>query len=474
MPRVNFAYDLSGNGSTVLRGGGGIFYNRNQGNVEYDIIKQPPQGRSVVVNHGDVPGGLNYDNIPTIDPSTRLGAGAPCNNGLCSVDASSKTFPTTYNFSASIAKRIFYGQVLEVGYVGTRGRHLNEGVNTNVIPEGTFSSGVIGNSDLSVPVNRVALNGNIVTAARPFSAVGQINLNQQEGVSNYDSLQATLSRQTGKNLQYFVAYTLSKARGTLLQGDAGDQNIVDPFDLSRSYGVLLYDRTHILNLSWNWNLPSPAKGGIGAAIVNGWQLSGISTFQSGVPIYVGFQGELGSTGVGQAWFGTPDHPAFNTDGRAPGPVTPTYSCDPRTGNSGLGDKILDINCIGIPAFGQNGPSTPPYNLRGPNRQSHDLSLFKNFKLGSGDKKLQFRIGAFDVFNQAFPNTLANGGDIDLALNTVCNVHQNHVPNGTGGYVDNVCDPTGGFHFTDQSISNFSKITLKRGHRVIEVALKLYF
>jgi Carboxypeptidase regulatory-like domain/TonB-dependent Receptor Plug Domain len=466
-PRGNFAWDISGNGETVIRGGAGIFYNRNQGNMEYDIIKQPPQARNVDIGSGSVPGGLNYNNIPTLDPFSHLGPG-----NLISVDSTSKDFPTTYNFSAGIARRIFWGQVLEVSYVGTRGRHLNEGINANVIPEGTLSSGIIGNSDLSSPVNRVALDSNIVTSFRPYQALNTVTLNQQKGYSNYNSMQATLSRQTGKNFQYFLAYTLSKVTGTLTSGDDGDQNTIDPFDINRSTGVLSYNRTHILNFSWNWNLPSPAKGGVAGAIVNGWQLSGISTVQSGVPIYIGLNGDMAAGSIGQAWFGTPDHPQY-AYGSAPGPVTPTFTCDPRISGSKLGDKILDINCIGIPAFGDNGPSTPPYTLAGPMRQSHDITLFKNFPIGEGGKKLQLRVGAFDVFNQAFPSQGQNG-DIDLNLNTVCNVRLNHVPNGAGGFIDNVCDPTQGFHFSDQTIQNFGKINLLRGHRVIEFAAKFYF
>ncbi len=130
-PRANFAWDISGNGETVIRGGGGIFYNRNQGNIEYGIIQQPPQAENVTFGSGDVPGGLNYNNVPTLNPFSKLGVGT-----LNSVDPSSKQFPTTYNFSAGIARRIFWGQVLEVSYVGTRGRHLNEGVNVERDPRG--------------------------------------------------------------------------------------------------------------------------------------------------------------------------------------------------------------------------------------------------------------------------------------------------------------------------------------------------
>ena len=65
-------------------------------------------------------------------------------------------------------------------------------------------------------------------------------------------------------------------------------------------------------------------------------------------------------------------------------------------------------------------------------------------------------------------------DIDLTLNTICNRTVDNVPNGVGGFVNGVCDPTGGFSFTQNTINNFGKINLLRGRRIIEFALKYYF
>src|SRR5262249_1772430 len=139
-----------------------------------------------------------------------------------------------------------------------------------------------------------------------------------------------------------------------------------------------------------------------------------------------------------------------------------------------GQKILDVNCIGIPALGQSGPVAPPYYIKIPSRINFDVTLFKNFKIGKGDKKLQFRVGAFNLFNQAAPTYNGSFQDIDLHLNATCNVHVNHVPDGAGGFTDNVCDPTQGFSLTPNTLQNFGKIILQRGHRIVELALKFYF
>jgi hypothetical protein len=233
------------------------------------------------------------------------------------------------------------------------------------------------------------------------------------------------------------------------------------------------DRTHVLNASYNWNVPDLTKGdnGILRGLLNGWQLSGISTLMSGTPVFLRLGGDIAAADV--AWWGTPDYPDADGNSNATGPITPIFKGNPLLSGRKEGEKILDINMIQLPGFGQSGGFQPPYYLRTPMRHNHDITLFKNFALG-GDKKLQFRLGAFNVFNLAFATTAIDVNDIDRTLNTECLVRVNGVPNGIGGVSDGVCDPTGGYRFTENTIKNFGKINLRRGHRVIELALKLYF
>ena len=90
------------------------------------------------------------------------------------------------------------------------------------------------------------------------------------------------------------------------------------------------------------------------------------------------------------------------------------------------------------------------------------------------QKIQVRVGFFNIFNQAFANTNIARNDLDLTLESVCNVGVNGVPNGVGGTVDNICDPTAGFTFSENTRNTFGKINLLRGRRIIEFALKYYF
>ncbi len=141
---------------------------------------------------------------------------------------------------------------------------------------------------------------------RPYNALASIRVRDFRGESKYDSLQMTLSRQTSRNLQYFVAYTYGKTRGTL----ADEYDVIDPYDPKRTYGVLNQDRTHVLNVSWNAFLPDGARGAmdnpIGRGLLNGWQISGISSLASGIPYRLSFSGAAAAGSISAAYFGTAD------------------------------------------------------------------------------------------------------------------------------------------------------------------------
>ena len=474
LPRIGAAWNIDGEGNNVVRGGYGMFYNRNMGNVEYDnTLRLAPNAYQIATDLWAGGGygnglGLTYDTIQEANLANRIGS-----IGINSLEPDSFKWPKTHSYSLSYARRIPWNQVVEASYVGTKGRDLFSRSNGNVMPYGALSTGFYNGVDLSVPVNRVAVAsvGTNLASFRPYNALSSITLYNFNGVSNYDSLQLTLSRQTSRNLQYFVAYTYGKTRGTL----GGEYSNTDPYDPARTYGVLAEDRTHVLNVSWNAMLPDGARGkmdnSIGRGLLNGWQLSGISSLASGIPYRLGFAGAAGTASVSAAYFGTADvvGPALS----AGNGLAPVYTCDPTLGGKDVGEKILNLDCIKVPAFGENGDLVPPYNLRQPTRSNHDLTLFKNFGI-RGEQKIQFRVGFFNLFNQAFATTAVDGNDLNLLLDTTCNRLVDGLSDGAGGIVNGVCDPTGGFSYTPQTVQNFGKINLKRGRRVIEFVLKYYF
>ena len=236
-PRVNVAWDIDGQGNNVVRGGYGMFYNRNMGNVEYDqTLRLAPNAYALETDFWNGGGfgngtGLTYDTLHEATFASRIGS-----LGINSLTPDSFKWPRTHSYSVSYARRIPWNQVIEASYVGTRGRDLFSRRTATSCRIGILSTGTYNGVDLSVPVNRVAVAsvGDNLAHFRPFNALSSILLYDFNGVSNYDSLQLTLSRQTGRRFQYFVAYTYGKTRGTL----GGEYSNIDPYDPSRTYGLL--------------------------------------------------------------------------------------------------------------------------------------------------------------------------------------------------------------------------------------------
>lgn len=495
MPRLNFAWDVGGKGDLVLRAGAGLFYNRVQGNFDYYSSGQLPNTyrASVDTPWGAANGnGLTFSDLANLDPFSTIS-----NVDINSRDINSNEIPRVANVSFTIEKRLPMDNVLSVAYVGTQGRHLPQQRNLNIVPLDRLSSGSIPLSepvlgvtelDLSVPVNRAGLDGSVLRPFRPFPAFNSVGVYQFTGTSSYHSLQATLSH-NGRNLQYFATYTFSKALGTVATNESDGSAWADPIDTrNRSWGILPFDRTHIFNLSYNWSLPKLARGGfenrLTRGIFNGWQISGITTIQSGIPIRLRFTGDIATAAQALAWYGSD---AFNgtNAGASLGAVTPVYLGNPQVGGTKLGSKAYDLSKLAIPTFPNSGPSQPPFYIRTPGRSNFDISFFKNFNIDE-TKKLQFRTGLFNVFNQAYPtqinvtSTNLTGSDIFLALDTVC-LQRVTVPNGNGTNTSNPCDPTGGFRFTDgregdrsDTLNDFGKIVNKHGRRIVEFALKFTF
>ena len=405
-PRFGLAWDVTGKQSLVFRAGSGIYYDRIQGNRIFDSLGNPPEAITPT---------LNQNLVSTIDPKNVL-IGPP---GLVAADPTGKV-PTTYQYQAGIQARIPFQSTIDVAYVGSQGRHLQDNRNLNYNPFGQCFQAQ--NQDPGL--TGTPLLGNNCKQAnflKPYPGYGSINLYESAGTSNYNALQVNFQRRAVRGLFFGVAYTWSKALASSLSGGTNDNSFVRPDQFNRlaNYGPASFDRRHLLAINYVYTTPNVPWGNRFTHVVtNGWQLSGITQVVSGSPFTPGFS----ISGAGNQ-----NITGSNTEGARIGVVK---GCDPYTHSSDPFNQ-LNASCFFAPSPGSLGLESGVNFLYGPVVVNFDTSVQKEIRVGER-VRFQFRVDAFNVFNhtnfsgynatlnfQAYPQT--NGivtGQPALATNAL--------------------------------------------------------
>jgi hypothetical protein len=351
-PRFGFAWDVFGTGRTAVRGGGGMFHERIRQNVNnFDGLGNPPlvytpsifAGRVDELGPGLVAQGVRFPvALSAFDPAGQI--------------------PTIYSWSLGVQHEIGSRVSLDVSYVGNMGRHLQYRRDLNQLPLGTtLQPGVL-----------QSVNGT-VNALRPYRGFTSVNFTEFGGVSNYNALQARLSRRFAKGFTGNFNYTWSKA---MSDADTDGENIGYFLDRRRQYARAGFDRLHIATMDFVYELPQFARNnGFAKVVVNGWQVNGIARFWTGPPATITAGGNLGTLGGGQRadFIGGGVFPAEKS--------RRTY---------------FNFANFARPAEGNLG-NLGRNTLRLPGINEWDLSLFKNFRIREG-MSLQFRFETFNSFN----------------------------------------------------------------------------
>jgi hypothetical protein len=322
--------------------------------------------------------------------------------------------PYTEEYMLSLERGLGANTVLSVNYVGTQGHHLlvieeaNPGDPNlclflsnpaNLAPDQT-PCGPFGEDSTYVTKAGVTYNGK----AGPFNGTrGPLgsnfgsNANQATiGNSDYNALQITL-RHTSKRLTVLAGYTYGKSQDQ--SSNLGEA--VNPIDPSLSKALSSFDVKHNFVASYSYQLPLERLFGASNRWTQGWELSGITRFSSGLPVTLvnfGDNSLLGSEPNGINNFGV-DEPDFSGGAL-------DLNRNPRNGRSYFNTAQFSENALGSPGTAKRR------FFYGPGLDNYDFALLKNVRL-TESKTLQFRIEGFNVFNHAqFFGPQSVDGNID--------------------------------------------------------------
>ncbi len=446
-PRIGIAWDPWKNGKTTIRGGFGLFYNPIEQLVLEQFQGEPPFGGSSLLSEGlfNTPF-ISQDGNQSPNPFNGI-LTPPAGQAI---DWSSfrpillfgelephlrAQYTSQYNLG--IQREIGRDMVFSIGYVGSQGhrllatKDLNFGnaqtcldlqnisdltgdgnlgcgpffadssfnIAANEIPAGVTlhlpygSPGVVTGPN-PTPITLVGLRRYSSPSCDPYTGNGcpsdgvpvfsSIFAQDTVANSNYNSLQASLEKRFSHGLQFQLAYTYSKS----IDNASSFENILKPICDRCNRALSLFDARQRLVLSYLWELPVPRYDGAKGKFLNGWAISGITSFQTGFPIRI--QSSDDAELENSFDFELPGKPDL---------VAPFRTFDPRKN----GNYYFDPNSFELPV--QSATSTPLQLLGdaprticcGPGINNFDFSVQKILPI-SESKHFEFRAEFFNIFN----------------------------------------------------------------------------
>jgi hypothetical protein len=399
-PRVGVAYDLTGDQSTVLRAGGGLFYDRPDGNTVFSIPGNPPIATAQDLRNGmlqTLGSGLSTIGVPA----------------LVTFQYDAKV-PAQWHWQVGVQKALPWATSVDVSYVGNRGFNRLGGfqggttVNLNAVDIGAAYRSenqdptLVGST--SVP-GAAAFTTNLL---RPYPGLSNINQNTTDFWDLYHSMQMSLNRRFRNGFSFGANYTW----GIFFEGNTGLQrrlqhNSDGSFSLradQAEYEELnkeLDRRPHYLKANAVWDLPNaPSRfGNVIGAVLNDWQIAGVLTAGSGTAYDLSFSYNANGGSVNLT--GSPDYGARII-----------YLRDAGSGCSDNQYAQFDMNAVTGPSYHSVGLESGRNILRGCPDKTVDLAIMRDIRVGGG-RRLEFRL---DVFN-AFNTIVINGRQTQIQYNS---------------------------------------------------------
>jgi hypothetical protein len=383
-PRVGFAYNIAGDGRTVLRGGFGLFFERVQGNDVYNAALNPPFAYQPQAN-----------NVYFSDPTTSANTGATAGQSFFPSTMTTLQYnyrpPGTAMFSLGVQRQLTQSVIAVVQYVGTRGWDQSDDRQINTLPL-TDPNNPANPYDLRQGVQNGSLNANLY---RQFPGYSSINQEENESNFTYDSLQAGLRMENRHGLTVQLAYTWSHE----IDEVSNDLNgVTNPFDLSYDRGSGSLDRRHIFNANYVYSIPlfSHSTSGVGRAVLGGWEFSGVTVIQSGTPVTIRYTGPdtLGLGGIGAA----------NHEDQV-APVSYPHTLNAWFSTGSFANPVAPWNGGANNGFGNARKDA----VVGPGLFNFNMSLFKTFNI-TEKTRFELRFESFNTFNHTEFNGIDSGSN----------------------------------------------------------------